>query len=101
MTHTFYSDPGHGWLAVPRQELIELGILQRISSYSYQRGRTVYLEEDCDLPTYARAIEAKGQQLEMKRAKPANDYSRIRTYDYFGATPWELSESRRRTSNES
>jgi len=53
-TYTFYEDPGHGWLSVKRQELVDLNILNQISSYSYQRGNTVYLEEDCDAPVFLR-----------------------------------------------
>ena len=47
-TYKFYCDPGHGWMAVKVQELHELGIMFKISSYSYLRGKTAYLEEDCD-----------------------------------------------------
>lgn len=52
----FYSDPGHGWFAVKRADCEALGILEKISPYSYQRGRTVYLEEDCDASLYFNAI---------------------------------------------
>ena len=45
-TIVYYTDPGHGWFAVKRAELAQLGILGQVSHYSYQRGRTVYLEED-------------------------------------------------------
>lgn len=44
-----YEDPGHGWLAVKRSVLEQHGILDKISTYSYQNGGTVYLEEDCDM----------------------------------------------------
>lgn len=55
--YEFYSDPGHGWLKVPRDDLVELNIEEKITPYSYMScgGRVVYLEEDCDLSTYARA----------------------------------------------
>jgi hypothetical protein len=56
----YYTDPGHGWFAVKRAELAELGILGQISHYSYQRGRTVYLEEDCDATLYFTAHKAAG-----------------------------------------
>jgi hypothetical protein len=51
-TYIFHSDPGHGWMAVKRKELIEMGILHTITAYSYQKGKTVYLEEDCDASTF-------------------------------------------------
>ena len=60
-TYHFYSDPGHGWLRVPREELRELGIESKISKYSYQKGSFVYLEEDCDAPEFINALsEARG-----------------------------------------
>lgn len=54
-TYTFHQDSGHGWLAVKRSELEQLGVLDKISSYSYTRGMTVYLEEDCDMSVFFRA----------------------------------------------
>lgn len=56
----FYTDPGHGWFAVKRADCEALGILEKISPYSYQRGRTVYLEEDCDASVYFAALRAQG-----------------------------------------
>jgi hypothetical protein len=50
-----HNDPGHGWIAVKRKELEELGIADKISRFSYQNGGTVYLEEDCDLGVYLQA----------------------------------------------
>ena len=54
MKYTFYEDPGHGWLEVPTLELVKLGIAGAISpcSYIHPSGKTVYLEEDCDLTTF-------------------------------------------------
>ena len=62
-TFTFYSDPGHGWLAVPRALLRDLGIADEITPYSYQRLDHVYLEEDCDLRTFTRAMGAAGREF--------------------------------------
>ena len=56
----FYSDPGHAWLAVKKTLLDALGIAGEISSYSYMRGRTVYLEEDCDAPFFLRKAKEAG-----------------------------------------
>lgn len=55
MTYTFYEDPGHGWLAVPKAELVSLGIDERITSCSYMDRDTAYLEEDCDFATFVAA----------------------------------------------
>ena len=58
-TFTFYSDPGHGWLEVDREDLIELSLGDKISGFSYQKGNKVYLEEDCDATLFWKAYEAK------------------------------------------
>ena len=57
MKYTFYEDPGHGWLKVPTLELRELGIAHKIStcSFIHPSGKSVYLEEDCDLTTFMEA----------------------------------------------
>lgn len=58
--YKFYSDSGHGWLAVSRRQLVVLNILNKITEYSYQSksGQTVYLEEDCDASTFLAAEKA-------------------------------------------
>jgi len=54
MSYVFTSDPGHGWLRVPVKELVEMGIADKISNYSYKShdNRFAYLEEDCDFSTF-------------------------------------------------
>jgi len=64
-TYIFHSDPGHGWLEVTRAECKRLGILERISHYSYQRGDKVYLEEDCDAALWVEAKRAAGEDFEF------------------------------------
>ena len=44
--YTFFSDPGHGWIQVPLQEIERLAI--RPSPYSYRDDSYGYLEEDGD-----------------------------------------------------
>jgi hypothetical protein len=66
----FHSDVAHGWLAVKRGEVEKLGIADKISNFSFQKGKTVYLEEDNDLSTFKTALEATGVTLEIKEAKP-------------------------------
>jgi hypothetical protein len=80
----FYSDSGHGWAAVKRQTLYELCIADKITTYSYQKGGTVYLEEDCDLPTLTTALSLKGVKIEYI-VKSTESRSPIRTYDRFKA----------------
>jgi hypothetical protein len=78
----FYSDPGHGWGAVKRRVLVDLGIADQITPYSYQKGDTVYLEEDCDLPKLTMALSAKGIWIEniqkhTDRCSPIRGYNRF------------------------
>lgn len=72
-------DPAHAWLHVRRTEIQRLGIAKEITSYSYQRGETVFLEEDRDLATFMRAKEAVGEAVAYKRRYVEN--SPIRAYD--------------------
>lgn len=84
--YDFFSDPGHGWLKVERRELVELGIENQISGYSYQKGDYVYLEEDGDASKFADAWEAKHQVKLMNASITyhiADRASRIRTYQPF------------------
>lgn len=62
-TYHFTNDPGHGWLHVKREELVRLGIADKISSYSYQRGGTVYLEEDCDATLFINTKWGLGERV--------------------------------------
>ena len=81
----YYTDPGHGWFAVKRADCEALGILERISPYSYQRGGTVYLEEDCDASLYFAAVKARGavpQYIE----KHTDKRHPIRSYSSFSVT---------------
>ncbi len=55
--YTFYSDPGHAWLAVPLQEFIDSGA--EVSSFSHvcTKRDMAFLEEDIDA---CRFMKAKG-----------------------------------------
>jgi hypothetical protein len=87
----FYSDPGHGWLAVKRKLLKDLGILDKVTWHSYERGKTVYLEEDVDVGLFFKAWEAKYGTLPKNREQRYYEYSApIRSYDHFRLTDDEL-----------
>ena len=90
VTRTFYSDPGHGWLKVSYDELVELGIETSISQYSYRNGEDVFLEEDCDYGRYARAMEDRGINLNINEIG-ANGDSIIRSYNRYSITVNEAS----------
>ena len=82
--YTFVSDPGHGWLSVARKDIEFLGIAKKISGYSYQNGKRVYLEEDCDASLFCNAYEKKiGIAPKLKGGVPSNDRSYVRSFaDY-------------------
>jgi hypothetical protein len=80
---TFYTDPGHGWAAIPMVELERLGIADKISRYSYRKGATAFLEEDCDFSVYMEAI--KGQPYKINTHHTNND-SPIRSFKRYEAT---------------
>lgn len=71
---------GYGWLAVKRAELSALGIRQKVSPFSYQRGDTVYLEEDCGMALFHKA---KGFTDCSHYANKYSERSPIRSYDDF------------------
>jgi hypothetical protein len=75
----FYTDPGHGWLEVPRALLHELGIAEKISAYSYQRGETVFLEEDCDYFRFHQAMTNAGREYKTVDINQARGDSFVRS----------------------
>jgi hypothetical protein len=75
----YYHDPGHGWLAVKRSLLIESGLEREISSFSYQKGQTVYLEEDDDAYKFEQAMKAKGYVFDVEH-RHTEKSSPIRNY---------------------
>lgn len=56
---TRFIDGGHSWFSVKRELLQELGIDKEISACSYQKGNSVYLEEDCDAAKFFDAYAKK------------------------------------------
>jgi hypothetical protein len=81
MKLSFYSDPGHGWLAVPLELLDRLQLLDRVSGYSYLRGRLAPLEEDCDASLFLAAARDAGIAVTFRDIHCADRHSRIRNYD--------------------
>lgn len=83
---TIYTDPSHGWAKVSLSELFSLKIHDKISTYSYIRSNEkysyVYLEEDCDLSTYLKALDDKGIKFRMIE-KHTNKSSKIRSYSRY------------------
>lgn len=81
--YVFHNDPGHGWLAVKMKEILELGIEKDISTYSYIKGNTVYLEEDCDAGLFFNAMKKKGFTVSYRSSH--KEKTSIRSYDYYTA----------------
>ncbi len=44
----FHNDAGHEWLSCKKKLLNDLGLSEKISAFSYQKGKTAYLEGDLD-----------------------------------------------------
>jgi hypothetical protein len=82
---TFHTDPGHGWLEVSRAELRDLGLLDKVSSCSYQAAQRVYLEEDCDASLYIEALKSQGlvQGKDYSIHVDYRDHTPIRFMDHF------------------
>ena len=81
-TYIYHTDPGHGWFAVRKSEIRDLGLADRITGFSYVRGDTVYLEEDGDASTFFQAYE------DRFGVKPAyresyREYTPIRNYQSY------------------
>jgi hypothetical protein len=81
-TVIIYSDPGHAWAKCKREVLSNLGIANKVSAYSYQRGDYVYLEEDCDYPLLVDALRQRNTRIKCVE-RSANNSSRIRNYERY------------------
>lgn len=77
----FYCDAAHGWGKVNRNLLKELGIENKISNFSYQKGDYVYLEEDCDLTVLCDALKKRGEDVKFIEHYSKN--SSIRNFDRY------------------
>lgn len=82
-TFPVYSDPGHAWTKVPKAFLTQIiGANWRsvFSSFSYERGEYVYLEEDEDTAHFINRCRAAGIEPVLKNSSTGTKYSRIRNY---------------------
>jgi hypothetical protein len=86
MSKTFtvivYNDPSHAWAKVRKDVLVNLGIADKITRYSYQRGDYAYLEEVCDLTTLCMALNERDTRIKFVEKSSTKD-SRIRSYDRY------------------
>jgi hypothetical protein len=79
-----FADPGHAWARIPKAKLVQLGIADKISPYSYQNGTNAFLEEDCDLSVLIRALIEHGYEIKFNESH-ANKQSKIRNYSTYRA----------------
>lgn len=89
----WYTDPAHGWLRVSRKDCERLGILDQISSYSYESryGHILYLEEDNDAQVLLKALEQSTQYLpQYSIDKHVNTASRIRSLHRYQRTVTDI-----------
>lgn len=74
-----FADPGHAWARVAKSKLVTLGIADKISTYSYQKGENAFLEEDCDLSVLISALRERGYEIKFNESH-TNRQSKIRSY---------------------
>jgi len=81
-TFEYMSDPQHGWIKVKITFLASVfGGSWRsfFTSFSYERGGYVYLEEDKDALTFIKRLDSLNIDYKF-RERPAQQLSRIRNY---------------------
>jgi len=68
MTRTYLRihDPGHSWLEVPIKDVRDAaGVWDKITVYSPLKRHKFYLEEDCDMYTFYKAMIDKGYTINI------------------------------------
>lgn len=60
---SYYGYSNHGYLAVKLSDVIDLGIRNLITEYSFYNATTAYLEEDCDAPLFVKKLKELGYTL--------------------------------------
>jgi len=80
ISQNFYTDGGHGWLKITKARLEALNIADKITGCSFMRGEFAYLEEDCDLSTYVKAI--------LKQENISDDVNASEEYKVFMKEFW-------------
>jgi hypothetical protein len=83
ITLTVFQDSGHAWVRFPLKRLEKMGIMNKISAYSYQRTTWAYLEEDCDAGVLVEALKADGYTIKDIKVYHTDRRSKIRGYSSF------------------
>ena len=81
LTLNYHQDGGHGWVEISKKlaERIMGEDYHNISSYSYQKGDVLFLEEDCDAGLLVGAIKKLNMHLETNAIHHAGECV-IRSY---------------------
>lgn len=75
----FFSDPGHGWLKVLKNDMEQYFCCEDIiSPFSYQDSKAYYLEEDYDMRNFIKLLDMTEVKYEIVEVKPAKFSSHIR-----------------------
>ena len=65
-TYRRIHDPGHSWLEVPIKDVRDVaGVWDDITAYSPLKRHKFYLEEDCDMYTFYKAMTDKGYTINI------------------------------------
>ena len=79
ITITLHTDPGHSWGEIKMGDL-PLKLRKKISPYSFQKGNSLFLEEDCDLGLAVDFYKESGITFSVKSVIYNND-CKIRCYE--------------------
>jgi len=74
--YTVWTDAHHAWIEVPKREVKQLGLLDKISTYSFEKGDNLYLEEDIDGKMFLDRINEDIFELDERY----EEESRVRKY---------------------
>ena len=77
-----YSDPSHGWIKIDIEKLKRLGLLNKISSYSYINNNHAYLEEDSDASVLLDRLKELNISYKFNYHY-SNTESKLRSYEYY------------------
>ena len=85
-----FNDASHSWGRVQFKKLVEFGIADKITQYSYMKGSYVYLEEDVDLITFIHELIEREIKYEFKYHY--SNRSSIRNFQSYNAAHFSQKE---------
>ena len=94
----WHSDPGHAWLQVPYQLLVDAGVRNAITQYSRVDKSTpwmAYLEEDFDARVFLQACEEQCIDIKIIGTTTYNEQCHIRDLPPYPFTNREVVEEHR------